>query len=54
MLQILAAERAELLVARSVGRYSSRTLGRAQQALDLMEATLQQVPDLAGPEPSEA
>jgi CPA1 family monovalent cation:H+ antiporter len=54
MLQILSAERAELLVARSVGRYSSRTLGRAQQALDLMEATLQQVPDLAGPEPSEA
>jgi monovalent cation/hydrogen antiporter len=54
MLQVLAAERAELLVARSVGRYSSRTLGRAQQALDLMEATLQQVPDLAGPERSEA
>jgi monovalent cation/hydrogen antiporter len=53
MLQVLAAERAELLVARSVGRYSSRTLSRAQQALDLMEATLQQVPDLAGPERSE-
>jgi CPA1 family monovalent cation:H+ antiporter len=49
MLQVLAAERAELLVARSVGRYSSRTLSQAQRALDLMEATLQQVPDLAGP-----
>ena len=50
MLRILAAERAELLVARSAGRYRSRTLTRAQRALDLMEATLQQIPDLADPE----
>ena len=50
MLRILAAERAELLAARSAGRYRSRTLTRAQRALDLMEATLQQIPDLADPE----
>ena len=50
MLRILAAERAELLVARSAGRYRSRTLTRAQRALDLMEATLQQLPDLTDPE----
>ena len=50
MLRILAAERAELLVARSAGRYRSRTFTRAQRALDLMEATLQQIPDLADPE----
>ena len=49
MLRILAAERAELLAARSAGRYRSRTLSRAQRALDLMEATLQQIPDLADP-----
>jgi NhaP-type Na+/H+ or K+/H+ antiporter len=49
VLQILAAERAELLAARSIGRYTSRTVTRAQQALDLLEATLQQVPDLAEP-----
>ena len=47
MLRILAAERAGLLTARSAGRYRSRTLTRAQRALDLMEATLQQIPDLA-------
>ena len=47
MLRILAAERAELLAARAAGRYRSRTLSRAQRALDLMEATLQQIPDLA-------
>ena len=35
MLRILAAERAELLAARSAGRYRSRTLTRAQRALDL-------------------
>jgi hypothetical protein len=52
MMQILAAERTALLAARSLGRYSSRTLGRAQQELDLLEATLQQVPDLSEPEPS--
>jgi hypothetical protein len=49
VLQILAAERAELPAARSIGRYTSRTVTRAQQALDLLEATLQQVPDLAEP-----
>ena len=32
------------------GRYRSRTLTRAQRALDLMEATLQQIPDLADSE----
>ena len=46
MLRILAAERAGLLAARSAGRYRSRTLTRAQRALDLMEATLQQIPSL--------
>ena len=50
MLRILTAERAELLAARSAGRYRSRTLTRAQRGLDLMEATLQQIPDLADPE----
>ena len=50
MLRILAAERTELLAARSAGRYRSRTLSRAQRALDLMEGTLQQIPDLADPE----
>jgi CPA1 family monovalent cation:H+ antiporter len=50
MLQVLAAERAELLAARSAGAYTSRTLSRAQRALDLAEAALQQVPDLADPE----
>jgi len=43
-------ERAELLAARSAGRYRSRTLSRAQRGLDLMEATLQQIPDLADTE----
>jgi monovalent cation/hydrogen antiporter len=49
MLQLLAAERARLLAARSAGAYSSRTLTRAQRTMDLMEATLQQIPDLAEP-----
>ena len=49
MLQLLAAERARLLAARSAGTYTSRTLTRAQRAMDLMEATLQQIPDLAEP-----
>ncbi len=53
MLRILAADRAELLVARSAGRYRSRTLSRAQRALDLMEATLQQIPNLADPQSAE-
>jgi NhaP-type Na+/H+ or K+/H+ antiporter len=48
MLQILVAERAGLLAARSAGAYTSRTLTRAQRILDLQEATLQQIPDLAG------
>jgi hypothetical protein len=52
MLRVLAAERAGLLAARSAGRYRSRTLTRAQRALDLMEATLQQIPDLADLESS--
>jgi CPA1 family monovalent cation:H+ antiporter len=46
MLQLLAAERARLLAARSAGTYTSRTLTRAQRTMDLMEATLQQIPDL--------
>jgi len=49
MLQLLAAERARLLAARSAGTYTSRTLTLAQRAMDLMEATLQQIPDLADP-----
>jgi hypothetical protein len=49
MLQVLAAERARLLAARSAGTYTSRTLTGAQRAMDLMEATLQQIPDLAEP-----
>jgi monovalent cation/hydrogen antiporter len=47
MLAVLGAERAELLRARSAGTYTSRTLTRAQRALDLAEAALQQIPDLA-------
>jgi hypothetical protein len=46
MLHLLAAERARLLAARSAGTYTSRTLTRAQRSMDLMEATLQQIPDL--------
>ncbi len=49
MLQVLAAERVRLLAVRSAGTYTSRTLTRAQRAMDLMEATLQQIPDLAEP-----
>jgi CPA1 family monovalent cation:H+ antiporter len=49
MLQLLAAERARLLAARSAGTYTSRTLTRAQRAMDLMEATLQQIPALTDP-----
>jgi NhaP-type Na+/H+ or K+/H+ antiporter len=45
MLHVLAAEQAALLDLRSVGSYSSRTLTRAQRALDLEEARLQQIPD---------
>jgi monovalent cation/hydrogen antiporter len=47
MLQVLAAEQRELLAARSAGGFSSRTLTRAQRALDLDQARLQQIPDLA-------
>jgi len=47
MLQVIAAERAGLLAARTEGRYTSRTLGRAQRALDLMESSLAQLPDPA-------
>ena len=50
MLRVLAAERAGLLAARSAVRYRSRTLSRAQRALDLMEATLQQIPNQTDPE----
>jgi len=46
MLQILAAERSDLLAARSAGAYTSRTLTRAQRVLDLTEAALQQIPEL--------
>jgi NhaP-type Na+/H+ or K+/H+ antiporter len=46
MLQVLKAERSGLLAARSAGRYTSRTLTRAQRSLDLMEAALT---DLADP-----
>jgi monovalent cation/hydrogen antiporter len=49
MSQVLAAERAELLAARSAGSYSSRTLTRAQHALDLQEAAFQRFLDLADP-----
>jgi hypothetical protein len=47
MLQVIAAERTGLLAARTEGRYSSRTLGRAQRALDVMEANLTQIPGLS-------
>jgi len=47
--RVLAAERAELLAARSVGSYTSRTLTRAQHALDLQEAAFQRFLDLADP-----
>jgi monovalent cation/hydrogen antiporter len=47
--RVLAAERAELLAARSVGSYTSRTLTRAQHALDLQEAAFQRFVDLADP-----
>ena len=47
MLQIVAAERAGLLAARTQGRYTSRTLNRAQRALDLMESNLALLPDLS-------
>jgi CPA1 family monovalent cation:H+ antiporter len=46
MLAVIAAERVGLLAARDEGRYSSRTLGRAQRALDVMEANLTQIPGL--------
>jgi monovalent cation/hydrogen antiporter len=49
MSQVLGAERAELLAARSVGSYTSRTLTRAQHALDLQEAAFQRFLDLADP-----
>ena len=52
MLAILAAERSGLLAARSGGAYTSRTLSRAQRALDLAEAALQEIPALADPESS--
>jgi hypothetical protein len=45
----LAAERAELLAARSAGSYTSRTLTRAQHALDLREAAFLRFLDLADP-----
>ena len=45
MLRVLAAQRTALLEARTDGNYSSRTLTRAQRALDMQEATLQQIPD---------
>ncbi len=47
--RVLAAERAELLAARSAGAYTSRTLTRAQHALDLQEATFQRFMDLGDP-----
>jgi CPA1 family monovalent cation:H+ antiporter len=43
MLAVLAAEQDELLTARSLGQYSSRTLTRVQGALDLRQAQLQQI-----------
>jgi monovalent cation/hydrogen antiporter len=42
-LQVLAVEQDELLAARSLGQYSSRTLTRAQRALDVRLAQLQQI-----------
>jgi monovalent cation/hydrogen antiporter len=47
--RVVASERAELLAARSVGSYTSRTLTRAQHALDLQEAAFQRFVDLADP-----
>jgi monovalent cation/hydrogen antiporter len=47
--RVLAAERTELLAARSAGAYTSRTLTRAQHALDLQEATFQRFMDLGDP-----
>jgi monovalent cation/hydrogen antiporter len=47
--QVLAAERAELLAARSAGSYTSRTLTRARHALDLQEAAFQRFLDLEDP-----
>lgn len=44
-MQVLRAERAALLEARSTGAYSSRVMERAQQMLDLEESRLAQVDD---------
>jgi monovalent cation/hydrogen antiporter len=43
MLAVLAAEQRELLSARSLGQYSTRTLARVQGALDMRQAQLQQI-----------
>jgi hypothetical protein len=43
MLAVLSAEQEELLTARSLGQYSTRTLTRVQGALDLRQAQLQQI-----------
>ncbi|MCF2527844.1 cation:proton antiporter [Yinghuangia soli] len=48
ILRVLAAEQDELLLARRAGAYSSRTLGRAQHALDIQQARLQQIPEADG------
>ncbi|MDG4861213.1 sodium:proton antiporter [Streptomyces sp. T-3] len=42
---VLAAERRRLLTLRSLGTYSSRALGHAQQMLDVEEARMQQLSD---------
>jgi CPA1 family monovalent cation:H+ antiporter len=43
MLAVLSVEQDELLTARSLGQYSSRTIARVQSALDLRQAQLQQI-----------
>jgi len=43
MLAVLTVEQDELLTARSLGQYSSRTIARVQGALDLRQAQLQQI-----------
>jgi hypothetical protein len=50
MLRVLATEQTALLAVRAAGSYSSRSLGRAQRALDLDQARLQSFadPDTAG------
>jgi CPA1 family monovalent cation:H+ antiporter len=56
LLRVTAAERERLLDARALGAYRSRSITRALHALDVTEARLQRVPDLAvgGEDPAPA